>query len=112
MWNRLKNSFIAAAISLAIVISGVSASEPMPAAAERSPWMAGLMHGDAEAQVALAIVVQLTALAIDAAVTEARETGRATPSSSAPSSQRSRTAQRLRMPFYSFAPRTPRARES
>lgn len=112
MWYRLKSSLLTALIAAMLVLGVKGLAEPVEAEIV-SP--APLQMIDASDRAALALAVQLAALAIDAAVdadSKAASTtdGKATRVSTAARDSAQRRA--LRMPFYSFATRSARARES
>lgn len=118
MLNRLKNSLAAAALST-VVMLGLSAVADRPAAgAAALPTtavieVASVTAEQAAEQLAYTLAVQLTALAIDAALQqESRATAPASVRTEKAASATPSLRRDLRMPFYSFASRLTRARES
>ena len=111
MWYRLKSSLLTALIATLLVLGVKGLAEPVEADVVNP---ASLPMMTASERAALALAVQLAAMAIDAAVeAEAAAPTVERRAANAPSAPRDSAQRRaLRMPFYSFATRAARARES
>ena len=108
MWQRLKNSMMAMAISTMAVLAVTGLGERNQPTAEPMLATAQRLELDTQTQLALLIGAKLTAVVIDEVVREAQ-----TAKAHAQAAQPARTApsRDLRMPFYSFASRPARPRE-
>ena len=108
MWQRLKNSMMAMAISTMAVLAVTGVGERNQPTAEPMLATAQRLELDTQTQLALLIGAKLTAVVIDEVVREAQ-----TAKAHAQAAQPARTApsRDLRMPFYSFASRPARPRE-
>lgn len=108
MWYRLKSSLLIALISTALVLGmkGLSASP----AGFVSPAHPAL---DASDEAALRIAATLAAIAIDEAMRQRQAQGQTdTGTDTPPPARQTNRSHALRMPYYSFASRPSRSRES
>lgn len=108
MWQRLKNSMMAMAVSTMAVLAVMSFGERTQPIHEPMLVQAQRLELDAQTQLALLIGAKLAAAAIDEIVREAQP---AADDTKIAKRTRSVPSRDLRMPFYSFAPRTARQRE-
>jgi hypothetical protein len=112
MWYRLKSSLLSALIATLLVLGVKGLAQPVET---ESIATAPLQLVEPTDRAVVALAVRLAALAIDAAVEgrhAASQQVEAAAREAVKATEANARRRALRMPFYSFATRAPRTRES